>query len=134
VMASAIKDGMEAIMIPRNWIRLNGLSGELLLEEPPPMEGRNLIFQCLAKLLINEIARVRFVVPVVPDDEITFAPIELAVAIDVPPVPTIGSFFFAAASNAFLLLPSGSALMNTIPSMKPFSISSATLRSTPYAC
>src|SRR5699024_6739966 len=102
-----------AIIIPRNWILLKGLSGESLPEELPPMDGRNFIFQYLAKLLINEMARVRLVVPVVPEEDITLAPIELAVAIDVPPVPTIGSSLWAAAFKASLLLPSGSALTKT---------------------
>src|SRR5699024_11815588 len=104
VIASAIKAGMEAIIIPRNWILLKGLSGESLPEELPPMDGRNFIFQYLAKLLINEIARVRLVVPVVPEEDITLAPIELAVAIDVPPVPTIGRSLCASTFKVYFLL------------------------------
>ena len=84
--------------MPRIFIRLS----RLLSDGPPvlpalPSTGRNLIPQCLHREEINEIARVLLVVPVVPEVAITLAPAAAIWAIEVPPVPAIGTFFSAAA-------------------------------------
>ena len=127
-IAMAMKPGSDAIMMPRKLIRFHTLPSCL----PPallPMTGMYLIFHSFASAEMNATARVRLVVPVVPEAEMTLHPIFWAMPIEVPPVPTQGSFLAAAAASAALLTPFGSPLIMTMPSMPPCSISAASAAS-----
>ena len=64
---------------------------------------------------MKETARVRLVVPVVPEAEITLQPSFWDAAMEVPPVPTQGMWAFAAALREAALIPLGSQLMSTRP-------------------
>ncbi|CFV22051.1 Uncharacterised protein [Yersinia enterocolitica] len=125
-MAIAIKPGKAGIMMLRILIlfsRLLSLPG--IVASPLPNTGVYFICQYLHNEAVKEIARVRLLVPVVPEVAMTFAPLEVIIAIEVPPVPTIGIFFSIAARIASLLLRSGSALIMMMPSIAPARICAA---------
>lgn len=78
-------------------------------------------------------ARVRLVVPVVPDTARTGRPRLWTLAIDVPPVPTTTSFLAAAASIEARFTSSGSQLTRNKPSMAPAWMERAISRSSSRA-
>ena len=122
--------GIAAIITPLIFILENTpLSSITPSLFPEPITGEYFIFQNLLNDVTAATALVLFVVPVVPEDDITLAPIALIVAIDVPPVPTIGIFFSAAARIALLFIPSGSQLITINPSIIPSFIFSASFLS-----
>ena len=71
-------------MIPRKLIRFQILSPAADDAAAEPIIGMYFKFHSLASAETNATARVRFVVPVVPDAEITRAPSFCALAIEVP--------------------------------------------------
>ncbi|CGW13390.1 Uncharacterised protein [Salmonella enterica subsp. enterica serovar Typhi] len=126
----AIKPGSAGIMMLRMLKRLSRLFPEPLCEgEALPNCGLYLIPQCLHSDATKETARVRLVVPVVPEVATTFAPFAATSAMEVPPVPTIGVFISTAAAKTAWFAFTGSALITTIPSISPRRIISAIWRS-----
>ncbi len=116
--AIAMKPGMEASIMPRTLIRFHTLPcSELPSDEP--RTGIYFKSHSVAKAEMKAIARVRLVVPVVPDADITFAPSERASAMDVPPVPASGIRFSAAALIDALFTFLGSQLKRIMPSIFP---------------
>ena len=124
INAIDINPGKAPIIIPLKFILLNTFSFVDTPEELPlePITGLYFILKYLLKLVIADIALVLFVVPVVPETAITFAPLDCKSAIEAPPVPTIGIFLLIAASILFLLIFEGSQLINISPSILPLSI------------
>ena len=131
----AINAGSDVIIIPRKLIRDTTLPETFPAASAPvfPITGIYLIPQFLARAVVNATARVRFVVPVVPDALKTLHPRLWISATPVPPVPAIGSFFVAAACTVFALAPCGSALTNIMPSISPCPTFSARAASTSAA-
>ena len=123
--AMAMKPGMEAIMMPRKLMRFQTLPSSAAAFFELPITGRYLRPHSLEKAAIAETARVRFVVPVVPEAAITLQPMVCTSAIELPPVPATGMPFSCAAESASWLMPFGSQLMSMMPSISPARISSA---------
>ena len=71
----AIKPGRDAIIMPRKLMRFQMLPSCALAPAEEPMMGEYLIFHSFARAEIKATALVRFVVPVVPEAEITLQPI-----------------------------------------------------------
>ena len=131
----AMKPGMEAIMMPRKLMRLNTEPWAWALPAAEePITGMYLSPHSFASADTKATARVRLVVPVVPEAETTRTPAAWVLAMEVPPVPTAGIFLRAAAATALLLTPLGSLLISTRPSMAPSSISFASCSSSAAAC
>ena len=101
----AMKPGMEAIMMPRKLMRFQTLPSCCAAFFEEPITGRYLSPHSLENAAIAETARVRFVVPVVPEAAITLQPMVCTSAIERLPVMSFTSseVFSSAAVTAAMM-------------------------------
>ena len=94
-----INPGRDAIIMPRILMRRHGdelPDAPLRFAVAFPMTGRYVSRQCLLREVTKVTARVRLVVPVVPEAAMTCAPLVCMMAMEVPPVPVTGNRNLAA--------------------------------------
>ena len=131
--AMEMNPGIAAIIIPLKLMRFQMLPSWTEPLDEDTITGMYFNFHSFARADTKATALVRFVVPVVPEAEMTLPPSDWVLAIDVPPVPTSGIFLAAAAVIARLFTPFGSQLRSIIASISPFVILSASCLSDVFA-